>query len=72
MLNTGLQPRTERSEAPGGCNSTRKASNRTEFSFKAVLREIELTHSMVCGFPSSAKVYYLKLAQNRNVFVGVV
>jgi hypothetical protein len=24
MLNTGLQPRTERSEAPRGCNSTRQ------------------------------------------------
>ena len=32
MLNTGLQPRTARSEAPRGCNSTRKASNRIEFS----------------------------------------
>jgi hypothetical protein len=37
MLNTGLQPRTERSEAPRGCNSTRKASNRTEFSINSNL-----------------------------------
>jgi len=42
MLNTGLQPRTERSEAPRGCNSTRKASNRTEFSINRIFPAIQL------------------------------